>query len=269
MTTFQKVIKYLALAFAIFLSISIISGILQAFVALPNYFGKTPTGEMKAYTFKTNFTELKTDLTASSLEIKTGDSFKVESNLKYLDCREDGNCLIIKETKKLNPGRWKNIQLTLTVPEGTVFSQADIDTGAGEVSIEKLAADSLSLTLGAGELQGKELIANNAAKIDGGAGSITITDCSLHNADIDMGIGELHYTGTLTGNSKVDYGVGETNLTLTGSEKDYQIILDKGVGDAIVNGMSMGDNSTYGNGVNRIEVDGGVGDLNIMFQSGF
>ena len=84
-----------------------------------------------------------------------------------------------------------------------------------------------------------------------------------------MGIGELHYTGTLTGNSKVDYGVGETNLTLTGSEKDYQIILDKGVGDAIVNGMSMGDNSTYGNGVNRIEVDGGVGDLNIMFQSGF
>ena len=268
MTTFQKVIKYLALAFAIFLSISIIGGILQAFVALPNYFGKAPTGKMKEYSFETNFTEIKTDLTASSLEIKTGDVFKVESNLKYLDCREEGNCLVIKETKKLNPDRWKNIRIILTVPENTVLSRADLNTGAGEVSIEKLSADFLTLTLGAGELKGNNLIANNSATIDGGAGSITITNCALHNADIDTGIGEFNYTGTLTGNSKVDYGVGETNLTLTGNENDYQIILDKGVGDAIVNGMSLGDNSTYGNGVNRIEVDGGVGDLNIAFQSG-
>lgn len=267
MTTFQKVIKHLVLAFAIFLGISIIGGILRVFVSLPNYFGKASTGEMKAYTFTTDFTELKIDLTASSLEIKTGDSFKVESNLKYLDCKEEGDCLIIKETKKMNPGRWKNIRVTLTVPEDTVFSRADIDTGAGEVFIENLTADSLILTLGAGELQGNNLIANNSATIDGGAGSITITNCALHNADIDMGIGEFNYTGTLAGNSKIDYGVGETNLTLSGSENDYQIILDKGVGDAIVNGMSLGDDSTYGNGSNRIEIDGGVGELNVAFHN--
>lgn len=230
MTTFQKVIKYLAFAFAIFLSVSIISGILRVFVAIPGFFGHSPVEEQKEYTLGTNLTAIKTELSASSLEIKTGDSFKVESNHKYIDCKEEGNCLVIKEKKSVFPGHWDHVRVTVTVPKGTVFQTADIGAGAGEVDIEELIADSLKIELGAGE---------------------------------------LNYSGTLTGFSRIDYGIGEAQLSLTGSEKDYQISLDKGVGEATINGMKMGDNSLYGTGTNQIEIDGGVGEIDISFQSVF
>ena len=46
MTTFQKIIKYLALAFAIFLSISIISGICSALFTVANLFGENTESEI-------------------------------------------------------------------------------------------------------------------------------------------------------------------------------------------------------------------------------
>lgn len=46
------------------------------------------------------------------------------------------------------------------------------------------------------------------AKIEGGAGSVTIRSGYLHNADMDMGVGAFHFTGELDGNSCMDYGIG-------------------------------------------------------------
>lgn len=282
MTTFQKVIKYLAFAFAIFLSISIISGILRVFTVLPGFFGESSSknegsaynenmissGEISA-TSNSEITEIKTELSASSLEIKTGDSFQVESNSKNIEYKMDNKCLVIKEKKSTLPFHWNQVKVTVTIPKGTVFQTAEIGAGAGEVDIEELIADSLKIELGAGELQAKTLIANSNARIDGGAGSVSVTDGALHNAALDMGVGELDYNGTLTGFSRVDYGIGETQLSLTGNENDYQISLDKGVGEATLNGMKMGDDSVYGTGTNRIEIDGGIGEIDISLQPAF
>ena len=50
MTTFQKVIKYLALAFAVFLSVSIIGGVLSMFGLFGEFFtGDAVTENIKAY----------------------------------------------------------------------------------------------------------------------------------------------------------------------------------------------------------------------------
>lgn len=272
MTTFQKVIKYLAFAFAIFLSISIISGILRVFTVLPGFFGESSSknegsvynenmissGEISA-TSNSEITEIKAELSASSLEIKTGDSFQVESNSKDVAYKTDNHRLVIKEKKSTLPFHWDQVKVTVTIPKGTVFQTAEIGAGAGEVDIEELIADSLKIELGAGELQAQTLVANNNARINGGAGRVSITNGALHNAVLDMGVSELDYRGTLTGFSSVDYGIGETQLSLTDSENDYQISLDKGIDEATVNGMKLGDSSVYGTGANRIEIDGGIG----------
>ena len=282
MTTFQKVIKYLAFAFAIFLSISIISGILRVFTVLPGFFGESSSknegsvynenmissGEISA-TSNSEITEIKAELSASSLEIKTGDSFQVESNSKDVAYKTDNHRLVIKEKKSTLPFHWDQVKVTVTIPKGTVFQTAEIGAGAGEVDIEELIADSLKIELGAGELQAQTLVANSNARIDGGAGSVSVTDGALHNAALDIGVSELDYNGTLTGFSRVDYGIGETQLSLTGNENDYQISLDKGVGEATLNGMKMGDDSVYGTGTNRIEIDGGIGEIDISLQPAF
>ena len=46
MTTTQKIIKYLAVAFALFLSINIISGICSAIFSVPYLFGKKDAGKL-------------------------------------------------------------------------------------------------------------------------------------------------------------------------------------------------------------------------------
>ena len=266
MTTFQKIIKYFALAFAIFLSVSIISGICGALYSVSYFFSGNTTDEMTEHVIGNNFTSLSVNISAAELEIKTGEKFGIETNHRYLTYKENGEILEINETRPFFTSH-SGMKVILTIPEENVFDYADINAGAGSVKIDDLRANSLKIELGAGELKARRLDALDKAEIDGGAGSVTISGGHLNNADIDMGVGELNLTTELSGKSSIDYGVGETNLVLVGTDNDYKIELDKGIGEAWLDGKKMSDDSVYGAGKNFIEIDGGIGELNITFKA--
>ena len=87
MTTAQKVIKYIATAFAIFLIVTIISAILTGIFGLLSAFGlvhsekNIVTDEVKVISSEvTDISTLKLELAFTNLEIKTGESFRVETN---------------------------------------------------------------------------------------------------------------------------------------------------------------------------------------------
>lgn len=265
MTTAQKVIKYLALAFAIFLSVSIIIGICGALFTITYFLDGNKSTEMTKRAIENNFTCISINLSAAELEIQIGENFAVETNHQYLEYEAKGDILKINETRPFFTSH-SGMKVILTIPEGIVFDYADISAGAGSVTIDNLRANSLSIDLGAGEFIAKRLDAIDNAEIDGGAGSVTIADGRLNNADVEMGIGELNLTGELSGKSSIDYGIGETNLVLIGEDNDYKIELDKGLGEARLDGRVMSDDSVYGAGEKRIEIDGGVGELNITFK---
>lgn len=267
MTTFQKIIKYLAMAFAIFLSVSIISGICGALFTIANLFGANTENEIVNHTIETDFTSISVNLSAAELEIKMGDKFDVETNHKYLKCEEKDDILKISEIRKLFASHPRGMKVILTIPKDKIFDYVDIRAGAGTVTIDELSSNMLNIDLGAGELTAQILDASDKAEIDGGAGSVTISGGRLNNADIDMGVGELNLTSELSGKSSIDYGVGETNLVLIGEEDDYKIELDKGIGEAWLVGKKMSDDSIYGAGKSFIEIDGGIGELNIKFNS--
>ena len=46
---------------------------------------------------------------------------------------------------------------------------------------------------------------------------------------------------------------------------DYCIILDKGLGNATINGKNMSGDTTYGTGENKLDIDGGLGSIQIDF----
>ena len=81
-----------------------------------------------------------------------------------------------------------------------------------------------------------------------------------------MGVGKLTLKSRIEGESDIDYGVGQTDLCLLGSKADYKIELDKGSGEAKLCGESMKDDSVYGWGESRIEIDGGIGAIYIEFS---
>ena len=267
MTTLQKIIKYLAMAFAIFLCVSIITGICDALFSVSYFLGGNTSDSMTEQTIDSSFTGISINISAAELDIKTGEKFGVETNHKYLECESKGDILKISEKRSLFAHHSGGMKVILTIPEGTLFDYVDISAGAGSVTIDELLANSLSIELGAGELKAERLDAIDNAEIDGGAGSVTIRGGRLNNTDIDMGVGELNLTSELSGKSSIDYGVGETNLVLIGKEDDYKIKLDKGIGEAWLAGKKMRDDSVYGAGENYIEIDGGIGTLNISFEA--
>ena len=271
MTTAQKVIKYLAIAFAIFLTVSIIGGILSAVGFLGGLFSDDDAawndviGETKTYTFTSEISDLNIQINAADFYIKEGNSFYVESNLKHLTVEDKNGVLTIKETKKFGSA-YTGAVLTLYVPADTVFEKADITTGAGRLTVDYLSAGTMNFELGAGEVKIDTLIATTAVDIEGGAGKITISGGALHNLDLEMGVGQFNLTSALTGECDFDLGVGESNITVIGNKDDYKLDIEKGIGNITVDGASVSNIKGQGNGNNSIEISGGIGAINLKFE---
>lgn len=265
MTTFQKAVKYLAMAFAIFLTVSIIGGILSMFGLFSGFFGgDAVTEDIKTYTVSSDIKSLEVKINAADFTIKQGDSFSVESNLKYLTVEDKNGVLTIRDTKKFIR-TYTGAVLTLYIPADTVFDKANITTGAGRLTVDNLSANTMNFELGAGEVAIDTLVAASDIDINGGAGKITISGGALHNLDLDMGAGQLNLTSALTGESDFDLGVGESNITVIGNKNDYKLDIERGLGNITVDGTSVSNIKGQGNGNNDIEISGGIGAINLKF----
>lgn len=269
MTTAQKVIKYLALAFAMFLIVSIFSGIMIGISTLSNIFKADDniTTELKDLNVQnTNITQLDIDINYANLTIKTGGTLKVETNNKNINYQEKGNKLIIEE-KKYN---WFNTKdesdLIVYIPSNYSFGDISIEAGTGKVNLENINTKKLELDLGAGKVTIVNLVVEQNAEIDGGAGEINIKNSSINNLDLSGGVGKFTLNSKLTGNNKIDAGVGQLYITLLGNKEDYKIVVDKGIGTAKINNESIKDGKIYGSGLNSLDVDGGIGNININFK---
>ncbi len=264
----DKVIKYLAMAFAVLLIVCIIGGTISA-VSTVSFFigGGSIVGNTKSYPVSDDIEYLDIEVGAADLEIKTGDSFLVESNHKYLTVKDNNGKLTISEKRR--PWRVRSVdgvKITLSIPADTFFEKVDLTTGAGKVSIDELAADRLQLKLGAGAVDIERLTAVSDAEIHGGTGKVTVRGGILNDLELKMGVGKLRLTSRLTGKCDINYGIGSTDLVLLGTDEDYQIKIDKGIGGVTVEDKQISGSSVYGNGKNKISIEGGIGSIKISFD---
>ena len=268
MSGLQKIIKYLAIAFALFLTFSIISGIIYTISFIGNLLddnSKSITEKLNNLEINENTLLLDINVSSSNITIKKGNTFKVESNNKYINSKQDKNKLYITEDKHNWFNHNENNKLIVYVPSDFIFDRVAIESGVSKVNIEELSTKQLYLDLGAGKVSINNLTVLENAKIDGGAGETIIKSSSIHNLDLNVGVGKLSLDSKLTGNNKIDSGIGEMDLSLLGTLDDYCIILDKGLGSATINGKNMSDDTTYGTGETKLDIDGGVGSIQIDF----
>ena len=78
-----------------------------------------------------------------------------------------------------------------------------------------------------------------------------------------MGIGKFELASNLTGRNDIDAGVGKLDLNLLDSIENYSIKADKGIGSITINRKEVSDSMQYGNGDTIIDIDGGVGSIEI------
>lgn len=274
MSTAQKIIKYLALAFAIFLIVTIISAILTGIYAFSNILGlkkekPEDIGQVKIIELEElndTYTHLDIDIKYSNLKIKIGEKFEIKTNNTNIECSQNNNKLKIIEKQNNWFGRGSNQEeLIVYIPENIEFEKVIIETGAGTVNIEELKAEKLKLSLGAGETLIKNIVSDNV-DIDGGVGKFTIENGIINDLGLDLGVGETTINATITGNNKIDTGIGSLKLKVNGNIDDYKLKLEKGIGNITLNGKQVSNNTTIGDGENIIDIDGGIGEIIINFK---
>lgn len=262
MTDAKQIAKYVSIGAGIFMIILAICLIATAIGRSMPATGDTWRYEPEDYS---GISSLKLELGAGEIKIEQGDRFLVVSNLRYVDVKVEDNTLLISERTHA-ASDYEGAFFTMYIPEKMSLAEIDISTGAGTFDADKLSAEALGFEFGAGEVNIDELYATREAEIVGGAGQITIGGGELHNLELVMGVGQLNLTSKIVGEGELDLGVGEVNITLLGGQDSYTVEMNKGIGDITVNGESLSGNRTIGMGDSFVEVNGGIGSVNIAFK---
>ena len=100
-----------------------------------------------------------------------------------------------------------------------------------------------------------------------GAGALNIKGGVIGGLELDLGVGKTDITAALNGKAAINCGVGETNINIIGQKGDYTIDVDLGIGAITLEGMRIKNDTVIGDGKNELEIDGGVGNINIEFTS--
>lgn len=282
MSSFQKTIKYVAIAFAIFLAVAIISGIGNAvFAVVSAITGGVGDKKNNTIDFQQSFQNVQSlniDNSTGKLIIKTGETFRVEaegvSKNFTAKLKSNGTLHISDDSNgiqllwfSINGFGNPNSKITVYLPDDFVADEAKINTGAGSVSVEGLHAEYLYISAGAGNINGSNITAEEA-KIEGGVGNISLEGVKLSDGDFDCGVGELSIEGVLTGKTKIDCGVGDVELDIKGDMEDYELEIDSGIGTVRLNGEKIsGEYKSDHNAPNSIKVDGGLGNVKIDIQN--
>ncbi len=275
MNTTQKVIKALAIAlaaFIIFMIISSIVGLIGAITGLRFLTGLFTTDvEVEDVLQVYNVAEVKRidiDTNIADLNILVGDEFKIEAKdvVKGFTHELNNGTLKIKEKtiKNVINTNLEGSVINIYIPKDTVFEVVEMDAGIGDTKVEELRANTMDIETGVGNVEIDYIEAKQKLDISCGVGNFEIRNSVINNLEFDAGVGHYNITSYLTGYSQIESGVGDGRITLLEfSENTHKINVEKGVGNIILNGEKMSNNSSFGNGEHYLKIEGGVGNIDI------
>lgn len=267
----QKAIKYFAMALAALLVVTIFAGIVGglSFVGMAVWGDETGSFGNSEWTdagVSGEVSELDVNVKATNVKIRRsteGDPVRVETNNEHITSWVEGKRVNVVEKSHGFFGWGGTGELVIWVREDVKLREARIEMGAGSLTIDELEARELKLDLGAGKTYIENLKVTEKAKIESGAGLVEIRSGELHGLELDLGAGKTAVRARLIGDAKVNAGVGKTELTLIGRREDYKFEINKGLGSVTLDGEDLRDGAFVGTGETRVDIDSGVGAVEI------
>lgn len=192
-------------------------------------------------------TNLNIDLKYGSINFVDSKSDQIEIYVDASDkntylCELDGDTLdFLDKTSRhirnaILKGGYK-ADVTIAIPEGKIFDEADLNANAGAVDIvHKISAEKIHIELDAGQLTAERLSASEELSVNIGAGKFEVSDFSAQSLSVDCGIGSASLTGSLLQDADIECGMGEILLNLQGRESDYNYDVDCDLGSVYLNG---------------------------------
>ncbi|MBQ9767791.1 MAG: DUF4097 family beta strand repeat protein [Lachnospiraceae bacterium] len=304
MNGIQKVIKYCAMAFAVFLSVVIIGSI--AAVVLRVVAGVAIGNEISESRERVDLSEQYSaeEIVAQGINsilidcsgeilVQPGEVLSIEATniTEDYEIRLENGRVSLKSHEPdflVNVFSWfgdmtEQEKVVVTVPAEFMPQEVKLYSGSGKVFVDALTADLLFIDSGFGKVN----VTNGNFKeteLDTGSGSVTVKDSKLgklyldsgsgairmenvvaEDAEVDSGSGAVTFAGELTGDCDFETGSGAITLSLNGYEEDYRIEADCGSGTFRVNGKKLEDGSYGRNVKGELNIDSGSGSVSVEF----
>ena len=214
--------------------------------------GNESSTDGTVYQLKYQPTKLDIELKYDELILEEGDSFCVrvyDDNGKNVTVKESSDTLKVRSTKKLSKTR----KVCISYPEDVKLQEMEIEMGAGTVYLNRdIETEKLSVEMGAGEFDSKNPVTAEEADLEIGTGSMTFADLSAKKISGECGLGEL-------------------DLTMTGTQEDYNYDLECGVGNLDVGSDSYSglgrEKSISNTGADRkLDLECGMGNVSVDFS---
>ena len=278
MTGFQKFIKYGAIAFGIYLSITIILvllGIARGFVgASRNDEFKDLTRDREEYhtenitrTYE-NIKNLEINVEETELIIKNGDTFRIDgTNIPdRMEIKQDGDRLKVSDEELPSDFSDENMVVTIYVPEDIKLDTIDLEINYVPADIQKLNTANLKLDIYNNYCEIDEIIADNM-EFKNEEGNIDIYDAEIGRLLFDSESGVEDVSLDITGNAEINLEYSYTDINLIGTQEDYQINTKNQSGNIYIDGTTITSNSeTLGSGNAKINLDNVHADIFISFR---
>lgn len=278
MTGFQKFIKYAAIAFGIYLSITIILvllGIAREFVgASRNDEFKDLTRDREEYhtenitrTYE-NIKNLEINVEETELIIKNGDTFRIDgTNIPdRMEIKQDGDRLKVSDEELPSDFSDENMVVTIYVPEDIKLDTIDLEINYVPADIQKLNTANLKLDIYNNYCEIDEIIADNM-EFKNEEGNIDIYDAEIGRLLFDSESGVEDVSLDITGNAEINLEYSYTDMNLIGAQEDYQISTRNQSGNIYVDGETITSNAeTWGSGNTKINLDNVHADIFITFR---
>ena len=214
--------------------------------------GNESSTDGTVYQLKYQPTKLDIELKYDELILEEGDSFCVrvyDDNEKNVTVKESSDTLKVRSTKKLSKTR----KVYISYPKDVKLQELEIEMGAGTVYLNRdIETEKLSVEMGAGEFDSKNPVTAEEADLEIGTGSMTFADLSAKKISGECGLGEL-------------------DLTMTGTQEDYNYDLECGVGNLDVGSDSYSglgrEKSISNTGADRkLDLECGMGNVSVDFS---
>lgn len=266
------IIKAFAITLAATIILAMFMGVFTGFSVLSLVFGGGDTSNVGNWVntdYKSDVNGLEISVKATNLRIRQSqdeEAVRVETNNEYITSWTDDNGLHVVEKSHGILGLGGTGEVVIYVREGYVFDKVEINVGAGALEIANLETKKLKLDLGAGKSEVQKIKVRDEATINGGAGTLTIKDGEVNDAQISVGAGKADLKLKLDGDNKIECGVGKLDLELLWQRDGYRLEIDKGLGTVRLDGQTLTDGQRVGDGKVRVEVESGVGAVDIKMD---
>lgn len=275
MTGLQKFIKYAAIAFGVYLSITIVFMFLEIareFVGSSKEH-RSLIEEKNGYTVEDiskeydNIKKLEIDLQSTELIIKNDDKLRVEgTNIpEKMEIKQDGETLKIDD-EKISYNSPDDGILTIYLPENEKLDTINIEMKYKSIDAEKLNATNLDLDISSNDCKFDELISDNL-EIDNEYANLDIYNCETKVFRFDSESGAENIDIKVIESANIEAKYSDTNINLIGKQDDYQINNINNFGTTYISGVEIeSDNQTIGSGNAKINLNVKNTDIYVDFE---